>query len=554
MDINIRIAGEAGQGVKTTGELLIGSFARMGLSVLASKSYMSRIRGGLNWIDVRIADQELFAPRDETDLLVALNDNALEVLRETVTDGGMIVYDGEEAEGAAAWDFNKIAQNLVGSKVMANTVAAGVIYAILGYDVEKLCDHLEKVFGKKGEEVVKKNQQCARKGVELADELAGALKSPNHDHAPPDVVDGATAIALGAATAGVKVVTAYPMTPGTATLTYLAQIGDRYGIIVEQAEDEIAAVNMVCGAAYAGVPAMAPTSGGGYALMGEGVSLAGIMELPIFLVDAQRPGPATGLPTRTGQQDLNFVRYSGHGEFPKAIFAPGTVHQSYELTRRGLEQAHKWQTPVILLTDQFLQDLEKNVEPLDETLRPIDRCIKEDAGADYKRYEVTESGVSPRAIPGGAARVSCDSDAHTEEGKITESLQEHMAQTDKRMRKECGLIDDWLPPEHYGPEDAGTLLVCWGSTYGPAREAVDRLNADGGDYAMLHFAQVWPINADRARQAIGDRKRVVMVEGNQTGQLAALLREQQVIGDVELLLRYDGLPLTAGYIVREVIQ
>jgi 2-oxoglutarate ferredoxin oxidoreductase subunit alpha len=349
----------------------------------------------------------------------------------------------------------------------------------------------------------------------------------------------------------VKVVTAYPMTPGTATFTYLAAAADEYGIVVEQAEDEIAAVNMICGATYAGVPAMATTSGGGFALMVEGLSLAGITELPICIVIAQRPGPATGLPTRTAQQDLKFALSAGHGEFARAVFAPGTIAQCYELTRRALAAAHEFQTPALILTDQFLQDMQRNLPPLDDAYRPIDRRLAEGAGGDYRRYAVTESGVSPRAVPGGDAFVVVDSDEHSDAGKISEDLRGHVDQQDKRMRKHDGLADAALPPEYYGPAEADTLLVCWGSTYGPCREAVDAINADGrrNPAAMLHFAQVWPLAAGEAAKQLKGRKRVVCVEANQTGQFASVLREQGLAGECELLSRYDGLPFTAEYII-----
>lgn len=550
MDINIRVAGEAGQGVQTTGNLLVGALANMGLHVAAAKSYMSRIRGGLNWFDIRVGDAPLWAGREDADLLVALTDEALEALRPGVTDGGLILYDGEKADGAVAIDFTQAAKDVGASKVMANTVAAGAIFAALGYDVDPLCDYLDEQFGKKGAEVVQQNVNCARKGAELASACAGTVTGPAPAEAPATLANGADATGLAAATGGVKVVTAYPMTPGTATFTVLASVADDYGIVVEQAEDEIAAVNMLCGATYAGAPALATTSGGGFALMAEGLSLAGIMELPICILIAQRPGPATGLPTRTGQQDLQFATRAGHGEFARAIYAPGTVEQCYTLMRRALESAHKWQTPTILLTDQFLQDFQTNVEPLDTEYGPIDRCLVE-AGADYKRYAVTDSGVSPRAIPGGDAFVVMDSDEHTDAGKISEDLIGHMAQQDKRMRKLDGMRSEALPPEWYGPKNAERLMICWGSTYGACREAVDANNADDRrkTAAMLHFAQVYPIDADAVRKTIGKRDEVYCVEGNQTGQFADLLREQGALSDAKLLTRYDGMPFTSGYIL-----
>ena len=549
MDLNIRIAGEAGQGVQTTGNLLAGSLAALGLHVLASQSYLSRIRGGLNWMDVRVADTELFGAREQADLLVALTPEAREILQGEVTASGIVLYDGDEADSATGIPFTSIARTVSGSVLMANTVAAGAVYALLGYPLDALCHYLRDEFSFKGDEIVEANIRAATAGAERVKTPALQPAAPRPAGAPRAVADGAGAVALGAATAGVKLASAYPMSPSTATCAALAALADDYGIVVEQAEDEIAAVNMICGATYAGVPALTTTSGGGFALMVEGLSLAGMMELPIVILLAQRPGPATGLPTRTAQQDLRFALHAGHGEFARAIYAPGTLQQCFTITRQALATAHQYQTPVIILTDQYLQDLAKNIPPLDARAPAIDRGIMHDAPAEYRRYAVTASGVSPRAIPGGAARVVVDSDEHDESGHLTEDLTVHLAQQDKRMRKAEGMTADALPPDYYGPPGAEQVLMAWGSSYGPCREAVDLLNAAGGSYALLHFPQVWPINAAATRALLANSRKRYSVEGNATGQFAAMLREARALDDCDNILRYDGLAFTAEYII-----
>ncbi len=553
MDLTIRIAGEAGQGVQTTGSLLAGSLARLGVHVLAGQSYFSRIRGGLNWIDVRLGDEELFGLREQADVLVALTPEALELLRADVRPGGPALFDGEGDHGGIGIPFTATAKAAGGSALMANTVAAGALYALLGYPLAALESYLREQFARKGDEVVEANLRCARRGAELAALHARRVAAPPPAGAPAHVFSGAAAIALGAATAGVKLVSSYPMSPSTATFEGLAALADRYGMVVEQAEDEIAAINMVCGATYAGVPALTTTSGGGFALMCEGVSLAGMMELPAVILLAQRPGPATGLPTRTAQSELKFALYAGHGEFARAIFAPGTLPQCYELTRRALEQAHRYQTPAIILTDQYLQDLEQNIPALDPAPRPIDRCLQHAAPADYQRYALTESGISPRAIPGGVARVVADSDEHAPSGRLSEDLTVHVQQHEKRMRKVEGLTADALAPEYIGPAGARTLLLAWGSSYGPCREAVERLNQGGGDVALLHFAQVWPLNAEAIRPALAAACTIITVEGNSTAQFASVLREAGLLGACAQVLRYDGLPFSADYIVEQLL-
>mgnify|MGYP001236430567 CR=1 FL=1 len=553
MDMNVRIAGEAGQGVQTTGELLVGALAKMGFHVLSTQVYMSRIRGGLNSYDIRFGDAELHSARRKADILVALNEEALDTLAADVEAGGAVFFDGKAEKPYVGIGFTRAAKETGGSAVMANTVAAGAVFARLGYDVEALVQYLAVEFKKKGSDVVEKNAACARRGGQLAVEAGvAAVNAPKSVGAPGRVYSGTEAVGLSAALSGVKFVASYPMTPSTGVFTFLAGAADKYGIVVEQAEDEIAAINMVCGATYGGVVAMTTTSGGGFALMCEGLSLAGMHELPAFVFLSQRPGPATGLPTRTGQEDLQFAIRAGHGEFVRAVYAPGTIEECYELTRLGVETAHKYQTPVILLADQYLVDLRKNIPPLDETYKAIDRHIKEDAGEDYMRYAVTESGVSPRAVPGGSAFVVLDSDEHTADGHITENLDVRVEMVDKRLRKGRGLIEDVVPPARYGAEGAGHLIISWGSTYGPCREAVDILRTRGVEVEMLHFSQVWPINTEAVKKAVGKRSRVTVVEGNATGQFAGLLREAGAIGECEKILKYNGLAFAGEEIAEEV--
>ncbi|MCA1808702.1 MAG: 2-oxoacid:acceptor oxidoreductase family protein [Lentisphaerae bacterium] len=506
-DILIRIAGEAGQGVDTTGNMLLGGLSGLGVHLLSTQSFMSRIRGGLNWCDLRVSERECFAGKEQADLLVSFTEVSGEVLSQNIASGGTHLHNCEAASTAdiVSLHATEIAKKLTGSALAANSVMAGAVFALLGYPVDTLCAYLEKSFGPKGRDLADANAKCARAGHSHIGE-AGLWERL---HAPPQsgsmagqLWSGAAALGLGAATAGVKFVAAYPMSPSTATLGWLAEKADLYGILVEQAEDEIAAINMVCGATYAGVPALTTTSGGGFALMAEGLSLAGMMELPAVVVIAQRPGPATGMPTRTAQQDLQFALRAGHGEFPRAIYAPGTVAQCYSLMRMALQTAHRHQTPALLLTDQFLQDMQKLVPPFPETDAPIDRCLAEDADADYQRYRLpADGGLSPRAIPGGAARVVVDSDEHDAAGHLSEDFQARISQQDKRM---------------------------------------------------VHASQVWPLSPEAWKPRLIGRRRICCVEGNQTAQFYALLRETGILAQAETLLRYDGLPFTGAEIAERI--
>jgi len=557
-DVLIRIAGEAGQGVVTAGNTLLGGLSSMGVHLLSTQSFMSRIRGGLNWYDIRVSERECFAGKEQADLLVSFTDVASEVLSPSVASGGTHLHNGEAAGVADIVTLNatKLAADLTGSALAANSVMAGAVFALLGYPVDALCVYLEGSFSQKGRDVADANVKCARAGHAHIGEAgqwarlrAPALSGP----VTGQLLSGAAALGLGAATAGVKFVAAYPMSPSTATLAWLAEKADLYGILVEQAEDEIAAINMVCGATYAGVPALATTSGGGFALMAEGLSLAGMTELPAVVVIAQRPGPATGMPTRTAQEDLQFALRAGHGEFARAIYAPGTVEQCYSLMRKALQTAHRYQTPALLLTDQFLQDMEKRVPVFAESDAPIDRCLVQDAGPEYQRYRIpADGGVSPRAIPGGKSRVVVDSDEHDAAGHLSEDLRARISQQDKRMAKLSAMQAEALPPTYYGPDGAELLLICWGSCYGPVREGVDALNAAGRSAAMLHTAQIWPLAPDAWKPWLEGRSRICCVEGNQTAQFAALLRETGILAQADNLLRYDGMPFTGTEIAERI--
>lgn len=554
MDLNIRIGGEAGQGLVSLGDTLTGAMSDIGLHVFTGKSYMSRIRGGLNWYDVRISNTELFALKRQADLLIALSEDAKEILYEHLDPEGISIYNSdkeEDKENIVSLDLVSIAEKAASSKVMANSVAAGAIFAVLDYDPEALFAYLKKVFKDKGDEIVKQNIKCAEAGYKEVESRALKLKSPDNTNAACEYTSGAAAMALSAAVSGIKFFSAYPMTPGTATFAGVAALSDKYGILVEQAEDELAAVNMICGATYAGVPAMTATSGGGFALMCEGLSLAGMMELPIVIVIAQRPGPATGLPTRTAQEDLKFAINAGHGEFPRAVFAPGNIKQCYDLTRKAIETAHEFQTPVIILTDQYLQDIQKNIGSLNAEYDPVERHIVKKSSENYKRYSLSSGDVSARAVPGGKALVICDSDEHDEKGHLTEDMQIRVAMQKKRMAKFDDLISQANEPDYYGSKDADMVLVCWGSSFGACIEAVNELNEKGKKAAVLHYSQVWPLNVDPVNNLL-EKARVIVVENNYTGQFRSLLCEHGVKGECGLVNRYDGLPFTAEYIIEEL--
>lgn len=552
--VNILIAGEAGQGLVTVGELLTRSLVRSGYFVHVAQDYQSRIRGGHNSFAIRAATRPVEAPVDEVDILVALNQESIDLHRGLLKDGGLLLL-GESLELDGECVIRIPFKELAPKPIFHNIAALGALAAVIGLDREAPAGLLRKTFAKKGEEIVRLNLEVLAKSYDWAAGQGRCRLAPLPPLENPKarlMFTANEAVALGAMAAGVKFCSFYPMTPSTTVALTLAAHGPRLGILVEQAEDEIAALNMALGAAFAGARAIVPTAGGGFALMVEALSLAGMIEQPVVIALVQRPGPATGLPTRTEQGDLNLALYAGHGDFPRAIFAPGTVEDFFHLTIRAFDQAEKWQSPAFVLGDQYMSDSFRAVEPFDlDAVPAVAGPDLSDADADgYERYALTESGVSPRRIPGfGRSLVLADSDEHAPDGHITEDLAVRAAMVEKRLRKGCGLRADVLPPEFSGDERPDLLLVNWGATRGAALEAAAALRARGAGVGCLHFGQVWPLVPATFLPLLQAAGEVVCVEGNATGQFADLLAKAAGFSIPKRVLRYDGLPFTARYIL-----
>jgi len=553
-DVNLLLGGEAGQGLVTIAMILTKALVRSGYRIVVTQSYQSRIRGGHNTFAIRISPAEIIASRAPVDLLVALNEETVRLHRPEMSDAGLILVDERFAPGDD--QVLKVPFQEFAADRSVNVAYLGILTHLLGLDEGVVFQALEDYFGAKKPEVTAANREVFAKAIGWADakQLPETVRlAPATDRRERLMLNGNEAIALGAISAGVKFCAFYPMTPSTSIPLTLQAAADPMGLVVEQAEDEIAAINMAIGASYAGVPAMVATSGGGFALMVEGVSLAGMTETPVFIVVAQRPGPATGLPTRTEQGDLEFVLHAGHGEFPRAIFAPGTVEECFHLSRQAIFLAEKYQTPIFLLTDQFLADSYRAVVPFD-----IDSLNSVAVGSDpaavpvpYVRYALTETGVSPRLAPGLSEHlVICDSDEHTPDGHLTEDLTVRVQMVEKRLRKEAGLRQEVIPPAYVGHVSPEVLLVTWGSNRGAVLEAAATLKAQGRQVAALCFSQVWPLVGEQFVEQLKRAQEVIMVEGNAYGQLARLIRRETGFEIRRHIRRYDGRPITPEYILQ----
>jgi 2-oxoglutarate ferredoxin oxidoreductase subunit alpha len=550
---SVVIGGEAGQGLVTVGQLLCRILTRSGYRFVVTQSYMSRIRGGHNTFEVRVSADAVEAPTETIDVLVALNDETVGLHRAALSSNGLVVADA--AFCGAGEQCLKVPFGELAPKQFENTAALGVLVAILGLDPKAAAEIVHETFGAKHPEMVEGNRAALEKSFAWTADKRSFLRKLPVPAAPAErlMLTGNDALALGAISAGLRFVSFYPMTPATSIPLTVIGAGDRMGIVVEQAEDEIAAINMAIGASFAGAPSMVATSGGGFALMVEGVSLAGMTETPVVVVVGQRPAPATGLPTRTEQAELEFVLHAGHGEFPRAVFAPGTVEECFECARKAFEVAERYQGPAFILTDQFLADSYRAVEPfaVDSLEAVMPGADPASVAAPYHRHAFTESGVSPRLLPGRSRHlVVTDSDEHTEDGHITEDLGVRKLMVEKRLSKLAGITRETLAPVYEGSASPGLLLVSWGSSRGSVREAASIIASGGLDVATLHFKQVWPLVPSQFFDKLVAARRVVCVEGNAVGQLARLIRRETGFEIKERVSRYDGLPITPEFILR----
>jgi 2-oxoglutarate ferredoxin oxidoreductase subunit alpha len=557
---SVLVAGAAGEGIQTIGDVIARSFLSHGYPVFATQDYESRIRGGHSSYCLRVGDEPLNAPRADADVVLALNAQAREHYQGLLNPKGLLLSpDAVDASAAAdgtsvAVAFSSLALEHGGSKLYANSAAAGALCAALGLPFPILAAVLTETFSRRGAEVVESNVRVAKAGFDAAQAALGARR-PAKLPARANRYAFATAhetMPLAAAAAGCQFMAAYPMSPSTGIITAFARHPE-LSVFAEQAEDEIAAIHMALGASAAGARAMTATSGGGFALMVEAMSLAGMTETPLVVVLAQRPGPATGLPSRTAQEDLLYAIHAGHGEAPRAVLAPSDPQDAIEKTVRAFDLADRFQIPVVLLTDQFLADSSFSMDALSLPSEiPAPHLADPEAiEGVYPRYALTEDGVSPRLFFGQSRHLVCvDSDEHDEDGHITEDLDwMRPAMVEKRLEKGRRLRGEMAAPSRNRTEDADLVLIGWGSTKGAIDEVVDVARAAGHKVGPLHFTEVWPL----PELAFPEGPRYWIVEGNATGQFARLLRAECGLEVEGRIGRYDGLPLDAATIVKELL-
>ena len=550
MDYSILIGGAAGQGIETVVELLEKIIKRSGFNIFTYKDYMSMVRGGHNFMQIRFSENEIFTYNNEIDLLFAMTAETITIHKDKVKTDGIIICDENfEDNDVIKLPFDKLVKEL-GDNRAIGTIGVGFIVKYFGIEYDIAVNTIKTVLKDKNVEL---NLAAFKAGYEIG-ESKFKLESLEDNKI---LINGNQALALGAIAAGVKFYCGYPMTPSTSVMSYISKHANEMNIVVDQVEDEVAALNMALGASYAGVRAMTGSSGGGFALMVEALSLAGIMEIPIVLFNAQRPGPATGLSTRSEQADLRFVIHAGHGEFPKMVIALRNPEDAFYQTARAFNLADKYQIPVILLTDEYLADYEMTVKPFDFSRITIERYITNESEIEderYKRYKYTDSGISPRLIPGIAKEklVLVDSHEHNEYGNIDESIETRVNMMKKRMKKLELLKEEIKEPEYIGTENPEVLLVGFGSTYGAIKESILRLNSQDDKFGALIFGDIYPFPIEKLNSYAKKAKKIIVIEQNYLSQLKSLIDEYTDIKVDKSILKYDGRAINSDDIILEI--
>lgn len=570
-DIEIMFGGQAGDGSLTTGDLIAGVFKRMGLEVYTYKDFPSRIRGGHTNYVIRAGEHANYGMADFVDGLIAFDVEAVEAHIHELRPGGFVVFDSSSEtlpdhvkRTDVTWylvPIGKIAKEEIGLELVRNTVSLGVLGKLIGMDPAIVRADVAKVYGRKGERVVNLNLHAIGAGENYVEqhfaEWPSGYALKGREDGDRLIMMGNDAIGYGALAGGCRFMAGYPITPATDVLEFMAKYLPKYGGVAIQAEDELAAINMVLGAAFTGARAMTATSGPGQALMTEAIGLAGVLEIPIVVIECARTGPSTGMPTKTEQSNLNHLVFGGHGEIPKIVLAPGTVEDSFYLSAEAFDLADKFQCPVFVLTEQALCQSKATLPRLDMGRVGIDRGkLVTDAVVfgEYKRFAFTDDGVSPRVVPGveGGMHLAAGSE-HGEAGVITENSKNRARMMEKRMGKLESARPHLPPPLLHGDPKADIAILGYGANRGPIVEAQDRLAAAGVATRFLELRTLWPFPEDDVREFVASARNVFVVENNFTGQLDRLIR--YVTGPLEKMervLKYDGRPFRPIEIIEPI--
>ncbi|ANS74073.1 2-oxoglutarate ferredoxin oxidoreductase subunit alpha [Paenibacillus yonginensis] len=568
-----KIGGQQGEGVESTDRIFSTALNRLGYYLYGYRHFSSRIKGGHTNNKIRISTSPIRAISDDLDILVAFDQESIDLNAHELCQDGVIVADAKfnptVPDGSSAKLFavpiTAIAEEL-GTSLMKNMVASGASWALLGLPLEVFNKAVEEEFGRKGQAIVDKNVEAVKRGAEYVLELAGGplerFQLEPADGKEKLFMIGNDAIGLGAVAAGCRIMSAYPITPASEIMEYLIKKLPKFGGTVVQTEDEIAAITMAIGANYAGVRTMTASAGPGLSLMMEAIGLAGMTETPVVIVDTQRGGPSTGLPTKQEQSDINALIYGTHGEIPKIVLAPSSIEECFYDTIQAFNLAEKYQVPVILATDLQLSLGKQSCELLDYSKIKIDRgaLVEEtperEDGSLFKRYELTNSGVSPRIIPGKKNGIHHVTGVeHDESGRPSESPVNRQNMMDKRLRKLDGIQVD-NPIHVQAPhENPDLLIIGMGSTGGTIDQARVRLEEDGITTNHITVRLMHPFPVNEITPYLEKAKKVIVLENNATGQLAGLIKLNVGFRDkIVNMLKYDGTPFLPSEVYSKCLK
>lgn len=554
-----KVGGQQGEGIDSTGEIFAVALNRLGYHLYGYRHFSSRIKGGHTNYKIRVTTKPMRAISDDLDILVAFDQETIDLNGGELRKGGVIIADDKFSPTVKREDvrlfavpLTEISKNL-GTTLMKNMVALGATSALLGLPSDTFKEIVEEMFLRKGQDVVDKNMEAFNQGFEFVNnETNGPLQDFQLDNADGKkrlFMTGNEAVALGSLAAGVRFMPAYPITPASEVMEYLIKKLPKFGGTVIQTEDEIAAITMAIGASYSGIRSMTSTSGPGLSLMQEALGLAGITEIPVVVVDVQRGGPSTGLPTKNEQSDLNAAIYGTHGEIPKIVIAPNSVEDAFYDTVQAFNYADLYQCPVIIITDLALGMGKQTVEPLEYDQIKIDRgkLLSDEElseNALFKRYMLTDDGISPRVIPGQKYGIHHVTGVeHSETGRPSEDPLNRKKMMEKRINKIKNINFDKAIISESPHEDADVLVVGIGSTQGTITEAIKRLEKDGLKVNQAHIRLVLPFPQEEMKALMSKAAKVVVVENNITGQLANIIKLNVGMPEkVESLLKYDGNP------------
>ncbi len=561
-DLSWKIGGEAGEGIMVTGLMFSKICARMGLHVYNYAEYPSRIRGGHNCYQVNVRDKKPVFVENSIDILVALNQETIDLHSKYLSEKGIIIADiklkkEDGPKNIFYLPLDELADK-AGGKITKNNVSLGASFAFLNVDIENVFEIVRKAFKDKGDKIISMNEKAVSLGYEFVKdnykekfscELKKCSEKGNY------VITGNEAISMGSLKAGLKFYAAYPMTPASSILHFLAPLSRRYKVLVKHSEDEIAAILMAIGASYAGARAMVATSGGGFSLMSESVGMASITETPLVVVESMRPGPSTGLPTWTSQADLRFVIHASQGDFLRVVLTPGDVYEAYHLIQQAFNLAEKYQIPVFLVSDKLLSESSESIEDLSHLNIKIERGkILKEAEPTYKRYDLSiEDGISYRVFPPAKNGMHlANSDEHDEKGLVSEEADMRVLMLEKRFKREKLIIEEIPKPVNYGPQEADVSIMGFGSVKLPVLVAMQLLQEKNISVNFMHCLCPHPFVAKHYKDFVDRAKKLVVVENNYVGQFAGIIQEHLAIKIKNKVLKDDGRPFFPGELAEKI--